>query len=85
MTGSVFYTCVATKKSQWTRPSEADALALPPAPPSARRLYESAAAPGATSWNELGADQRASFEDAARAGRAAYKARIGELAAGAAR
>jgi len=78
ITGAVYYTCVATKKSQWTKPTEAEAVAMPPAPPSARRLYEME---GATAglWAELAAEARAPFEEQARAARASYKEAISAL------
>jgi hypothetical protein len=78
ITGAVFYTCVATKKSQWSKPTDADAVAMPPAPPSARRLYEMAGAP-AGAWAELDADARAPYEAQAREARVAYKKAISGL------
>jgi hypothetical protein len=64
------------------RPTEAQAVAMPPHPPTARRLYELDSAgsqAGAAPWQEMAVEQRAPFEAAAKAARADYAAKLAAL------
>ena len=82
ISGAVFYTCVATKKSQWARPSEHDAVTMPPAPPSARRFYETATKGqglAVTPWADLSPEAKAPYEETARNARASYKDVVASL------
>jgi hypothetical protein len=91
MSGAVVYTSIVTKKSQWARPCEADAVALPPPPPTASRLYSMAVGVGRTvplgatpptPWANLETELRAPYEAQATAARKAYNARLTELRRG---
>lgn len=83
ISGAIVYTCIATKKSRWERPTEEEAVAMPPAPASARRLYDmhrAASRPDVLAdWTELAPDDRKPFEAAAAAARAEYNAKVKAL------
>jgi hypothetical protein len=83
VSGAVVYTCIATKKSQWERPAEQDAVAMPTAPPSARRLYDMHRAAnrpaGLPKWTDVSPEDRKPFEVAAVEARAEYNAKIKAL------
>lgn len=83
ISGAIVYTCVAPKKSQWERPTDADAVNMPPTPASARRLYDmhrAAARPAELpDWPALSAEERAPYEASAATARAEYAAKLKAL------
>ena len=75
VSGAVVYTNILSKQSTWVRPEEKDAVALPPAPRSARRLYEMQN-PNGPAWMELSSEQHAPYEATAAADRAEYNTKL---------
>jgi len=81
MTGRVGYACVVSGRCQWTRPSDEDAVPMPPPQPTARRVFEQALRAASTEplgakalnarWAALGEAERELYAREAAAQRAA--------------
>jgi hypothetical protein len=74
MTGRIGYTCLLDGRCQWTRPGDADAVAVPSPPPTARRLFEdslkesgeaTSAKAASAQWNALSDAEKQPFVKAA--------------------
>jgi hypothetical protein len=78
--GTAAYVNIVTGRAQWARPGDADAVDVPPPPPSARRLFEAEKrAEGCTLnlkalaalWKDVPLERRAEYEAKAKAAREA--------------